>query len=438
MNCLTLLVLSVCVLFAVEGRSTFYKEEFPTRIRSLEERLLQDGIDQTHKRERRSEEKKAYVFFDNRSERSVQLLWRDINKPNEGWQMFKRLRPGSTVRVNTFENDEWMAEELATKRSTTINDENILRPKANTRSTRTVCIIKRPDQSKADIVIKKFVETFVVVDKSVRNMFENNDEVERYVKVLLGLATRVFQHSSVTRYELKIILVPSKIVFLEDEIRFDIANDEGNLNIACGRMNNIARNQRKRYDHKLFLTRNSFGAAGFARRGGMCSRSSCSIIKDHGFSSAMTIAHEVAHSLGASHVYFNQYSRYIMRPSINSWIHNHRWSLQSQSSLLSNTRNHYFCLDNQPQIRERGDELYHLPGKYFSFEKQCDLEYNKAYTAWKPTRWQRKDPCEELKCRMPGKYAYLTKTPNSPALDGTKCGENKWCMSGECHWKNSS
>ena len=45
------------------------------------------------------------------------------------------------------------------------------------------------DQSKEDIVIKKFVETLIVVDKSVKNMFDNDGEVERYVKVLFGLVS---------------------------------------------------------------------------------------------------------------------------------------------------------------------------------------------------------------------------------------------------------
>ena len=46
------------------------------------------------------------------------------------------------------------------------------------------------DQSKGDIVIKKFVETLIVVDKSVWNRFDNKSEAERFVKVLFSLVSQ--------------------------------------------------------------------------------------------------------------------------------------------------------------------------------------------------------------------------------------------------------
>ena len=36
-----------------------------------------------------------------------------------------------------------------------------------------------------------FVETLVVVDKSVRDRFDTDDEVKRYVEVLLSLVSQV-------------------------------------------------------------------------------------------------------------------------------------------------------------------------------------------------------------------------------------------------------
>ena len=33
-------------------------------------------------------------------------------------------------------------------------------------------------------------------------------------------------------------------------------------------------------------------------------------------------------------------------------------------------------------------KIYKYPGVFYSFEKQCDLEFDKDYTAWQPSRWE--------------------------------------------------
>ena len=42
------------------------------------------------------------------------------------------------------------------------------------------------------------------------------------------------------------------------------------------------------------------------------------------------------------------------------------------------------CLGNKPANVVR----YQYPGVYFSFERQCDLEFADDYTAWQPTKLQ--------------------------------------------------
>ena len=42
--------------------------------------------------------------------------------------------------------------------------------------------------------------------------------------------------------------------------------------------------------------------------------------------------------------------------------------------------------------------------------------------------FQPEDPCKRLRCRMPGKWDYVSESKGSPALEGTKCGDNKVCI----------
>lgn len=44
-------------------------------------------------------------------------------------------------------------------------------------------------QSIGDVVIQKFIETLIVVDKSVKDRFDNESEARRYVKVLFSLVS---------------------------------------------------------------------------------------------------------------------------------------------------------------------------------------------------------------------------------------------------------
>ncbi|XP_028418978.1 A disintegrin and metalloproteinase with thrombospondin motifs 14-like [Dendronephthya gigantea] len=402
MNRLIIILAFVCVICAVKGRSSMYKVK---RKISSEERLSNDATG--------SRQKKAYVLFENRSGRTVQLLWRDSSR-GKTWRIFQQLKPGETAAIDTYDNHEWKVVEIKHRKSLTINDAKIFTPTANTRKARTVCIIKQPglpgnsqtirdrviDESKRDkeikkikkFVTKKFVETLVVVDKSVKNRFDNESEAERYIKVLFSLTTHVFHHGSLTQHGLEIFVVPSKIIFLEDEIKFNVANTD-KWDTACGRMNDIAKNEPKKYDHKLFLTRRSFGAASLGKLNGMCNQpESCSLVYEFGFSTIFPIAHEIAHSLGLSDVYSKPFSTFIMANVMFAKLTNYSWAPESQNALLNNTRNGFSCLDNEPKITALNDETdYKRPGLYFSFEKQCDLEYGKAYTAWTTTKSQLND-----------------------------------------------
>jgi hypothetical protein len=69
---------------------------------------------------------------------SLQLWWR-----GNQWRKFVQLGPHKTIEINTFVSDKWRATDVETNKVFVINDKKKYRPKANTRVTRAVCIIKQ-------------------------------------------------------------------------------------------------------------------------------------------------------------------------------------------------------------------------------------------------------------------------------------------------------
>ncbi|CAB4000797.1 A disintegrin and metallo ase with thrombospondin motifs 2-like isoform X2, partial [Paramuricea clavata] len=359
MNRLVTLLFAVCVIYSVQG-------SVDKLLKIKREALLSSRLSQGEK------DHDAFDII----RRAMFTVERDVHQ--------KVAISFLTTGVDAQFSDKWRATDAETNEVFVINSKKKYRPKVNTKDTRAVCIIKRKGQRNTDI--KAYIETLVVLDKTVRDQFDSDSEAEKYVEVLLMLSSNAYKHESLTQHGLKIDIVPSEIVILKHEVKFDISKKRDNLYTACDVMNKQEKViGSKKFDHKLFLTRNQFGAAGFARRETMCSRySSCSIVFDHGFHAAYMVAHEIGHSLGLLDGNFPQYSRYIMNGIVDSLFNSHRWSTESQRTMLSNIRKYDYCLGNEASAENN----YPYPGEYFSFEKQCELEFNATYTAWKPSRWE--------------------------------------------------
>ncbi|CAB4011904.1 Hypothetical predicted protein, partial [Paramuricea clavata] len=206
MDRLVILLFAVCVIFSVEG--SIDKLLKIKREASLSSRLSQDTTSDVHSRARRSS-KSSYIFFDNRSGRTVQLWWRR----GKQWQKFVQLGAHKTIEINTFVSDKWRATDAETNEVFVINNKKKYRPKVNTEDTRAVCIIKRNGQRDTDI--KAYIETLVVLDKTVRDQFDSDSEAEKYVEVLLMLSSNAYKHKSLTQHGLKVDIVPSQIVILK-------------------------------------------------------------------------------------------------------------------------------------------------------------------------------------------------------------------------------
>ncbi|XP_046842931.1 A disintegrin and metalloproteinase with thrombospondin motifs 2-like [Xenia sp. Carnegie-2017] len=242
------------------------------------------------------------------------------------------------MNVDTFVSDRWKATD---DRNICLymNGKRKIKPNSNKPLSRNLYIISRKRKIHD---IHLYINTLVVVDKSIRNQFGSVNKMRKHVKTLMKSAAKHYLHESLTRYHLRIHLVLSKIVLLKREIKFD-PSKEGILDFACSIMNRIEKREERTFDHKLFLTRNEFGSGGLGRGNGMCDRNqSCSMARDD--YSSVIIAHEIAHTFGVNHDKYFENSQEIMSPELNNRISDPHWSIQSRNSLIRLAKR-YSCID---------------------------------------------------------------------------------------------
>ncbi|KAJ9585414.1 hypothetical protein L9F63_002797, partial [Diploptera punctata] len=197
------------------------------------------------------------------------------------------------------------------------------------------------------------------------------------------------------------------------------------------------------WDHALILTgldlyvvskngKISSQVVGLAPVAGMCTAtSSCTVNEGRHFESVYVVAHEIGHNLGMRHdgpLAENECDpgSYIMSPTLGSgkitWSSCSRRYLQ----LFLETSQSQCLLDHSSS----GGQLDHsaegtLPGERFNADQQCMLKYGRG--SIHATQQPLDDICRDLHCQR-DRYTWTS----HPALEGTFCGNDKWCRSGRC------
>ncbi|XP_037367288.2 LOW QUALITY PROTEIN: A disintegrin and metalloproteinase with thrombospondin motifs 7 [Talpa occidentalis] len=287
---------------------------------------------------------------------------------------------------------------------------------------------------------EKWVETLVVADAKMVE-YHGQPQVESYVLTVMNMVAGLFHDPSIGN-PIHVTIV--RLVLLEDEeegLKVTHHADH-TLRSFCKWQKSI--NMRGdahplHHDTAILLTRKDLCAAvnqpcetlGLSHVAGMCQPlRSCSVNEDSGLPLAFTVAHELGHSFGIQHDGSGNDCQpvgkrpFIMSPQLLYDAAPLTWSRCSRQYITRFLdRGWGQCLDDPP-AKDVIDFPSVPPGVLYDVGHQCRLQYG-PYSAFCRDM---DNVCHTLWCSV----GTTCHSKLDAAVDGTRCGESKWCLNGEC------
>ncbi|CAK9807329.1 A disintegrin and metalloproteinase with thrombospondin motifs 3 [Anthophora plagiata] len=281
----------------------------------------------------------------------------------------------------------------------------------------------------------RWLELGVAVDYSVIDF--HGIRVQQYILALLNIVSAIYMDPSL---ESNMILVVVRLILYAE--KRDCMVRRGN---ARRSLENVNKWNRKllsstdvNYDIAVWLTRLDIGGpSGYAPVSGVCDPArSCALNRDEGLTSAFIIAHEVAHILGLTHdgddstgnACKEEASRgSVMAPMVAATFHHFYWSACSKKEFHRKVRR-WSCLLNKPK-HDDSTQLKATVRETFTMDEQCRMEFGEGYGLCKT--FDVAEPCSRLWCGN-SNISQSCKTKKGPPLEGTLCGNSKWCIGGRC------
>ncbi|KYQ49829.1 A disintegrin and metalloproteinase with thrombospondin motifs 7 [Trachymyrmex zeteki] len=331
-------------------------------------------------------------------------------------------------------SDNWesaWAEQLA-KRQMQLMENNSLGAKHNT----TV--------STGTHSIHRYIEIGLIADRRFLD-FHNNTDYEQYLLTIINMVSDFYHDRSVGN-QIDVVLV--RVIYLEkekEEIDLLISPAAENTLESFAKwaekMNPKDDTHPNHYDIAVLVTRydicseeTNCDLMGLAHVAAACDSTKAACInEDSGLLLGIVIAHEVGHVMGCSHdepetsgcpSKDTDDSYFIMSPIV--FLYTIRWSSCSRKFITAFLESGLGeCLNDNP--RNPPEKLKYpnmLPGAMYDAAFQCDMQFPGSKVCPQP----QVNGCENLWC--------LTNTScyslGAPKADGTKCGENKWCIHKKC------
>ncbi|XP_047652030.1 A disintegrin and metalloproteinase with thrombospondin motifs 7 isoform X1 [Phacochoerus africanus] len=287
---------------------------------------------------------------------------------------------------------------------------------------------------------EKWVETLVVADPKMVE-YHGQPNVESYVLTIMNMVAGLFHDPSIGN-PIHITIV--RLILLEDEEEdLKITHHADNtLRSFCKWQKSINMKgdaHPLHHDTAILLTRKDLCAAmnrpcetlGLSHVAGMCQpHRSCNINEDTGLPLAFTVAHELGHSFGIQHDGSGNDCEpvgkrpFIMSPQLLYDAAPLTWSRCSRQYITRFLdRGWGLCLDDSP-AKDVIDFPSVPPGVLYDVGHQCRLQYG-AYSAFCDDM---DNVCHTLWCSV----GTTCHSKLDAAVDGTRCGESKWCLNGEC------
>ncbi|NXX30848.1 ATS7 metalloproteinase, partial [Nicator chloris] len=287
---------------------------------------------------------------------------------------------------------------------------------------------------------EKWVETLVVADTKMVE-FHGSANVEKYVLTVMNMVAGLFHHASIGN-PINIAIVRLVLLEHEEEDLKITHHADNTLKSFCKWQKSInvkGDAHPLHHDVAVLLTRKDICAAmnrpcetlGLSHVAGMCQpHRSCNINEDTGLPLAFTVAHELGHSFGIQHDGSSNDCEpvgkrpFIMSPQLLYDTSPLTWSRCSREYITRFLdRGWGLCLDDPP-AREVLDFPLVPPGVLYDVGHQCRLQYG-PYSTF----------CDDMDSVCSTLWCTVGNTCHSKldaAVDGTACGDSKWCFNGEC------
>ncbi|CAF3570110.1 unnamed protein product [Adineta steineri] len=304
----------------------------------------------------------------------------------------------------------------------------------------------------------KHVEILVAYDESIKS-FHSDADIKSYILTLFSYVSHLYSDASIGN-NIKIWLV--KLVDLGKPFTDYIQSSDDaadTLSRFCTWQKDY--NAEDTYDAAVLLTRTPLcnkraknvtdskcDTLGLTELGTLCNKTSkCAVVRDNGFATAFTIAHEIAHLFGIRHdndkaCLDHTKEQNLMATSLTFNYNHYKWSNCSRHYFTQYLESERFkCLNNVPDYRslsfkDLNDEqkARELPGSFSDLNDQCRRAFGVTFEYCTDLGFGPK--CNRLYCRE--MYSNLSSciTNHAHWSDGTMCSEPrteiKRCFRGQC------
>uniref|UniRef100_A0A671QGZ8 A disintegrin and metalloproteinase with thrombospondin motifs 12-like n=1 Tax=Sinocyclocheilus anshuiensis TaxID=1608454 RepID=A0A671QGZ8_9TELE len=287
---------------------------------------------------------------------------------------------------------------------------------------------------------ERWVETMVVGDSKLVD-YHGSGNVESYIFTIMNMVAGIFHDASIGN-AIHIVLVRLILLHGEEKALKIIHHADTTLNSFCTWQKNLnpqSDTHPAHHDIAILITRKDICAGmnqpcetlGLSHLSGLCQpHRSCNINEDSGLPVAFTIAHELGHSFGIHHDGQGNDCELVGR---HPFIMSRQLHYDSSPLTWSSCSKEYitrfldrgwgFCLDDRPSKRDLSSPMA-APGVRYTPQHQCQLQYGPNATFCSEVE----NVCQILWCSVNGSCRSKLDSP----IDGTRCGPEKWCISGEC------
>ncbi|XP_069480305.1 A disintegrin and metalloproteinase with thrombospondin motifs 7 [Ambystoma mexicanum] len=299
---------------------------------------------------------------------------------------------------------------------------------------------KRQHRKRRSISKEKWVETLVVADTKMVE-YHGTENVQHYILTVMNMVAGLFHDPSIGN-PINIVIVRLVLLEAEEEDLKITHHADNTLKSFCKwqKMANVKGDAHPtHHDVAVLITRRDICAAmnrpcetlGLSHVSGMCQpHRSCNINEDTGLPLAFTISHELGHSFGIHHDGSGNECEpigkrpFIMSPQLLYDTSPLTWSRCSRDYITRFLdRGWGLCLDDPP-TNELMDYPSVPPGVLYDVGHQCRLQYGTLSTFCQDID----NVCNTLWCTV----GITCHSKLDAAVDGTKCGDNKWCFNGDC------